>query len=258
MRLLLAVLCLTASTAMSAPTTKKLAWELDGAPYEGVLVFDAKGPARPALVMVPNWLGVTPEAVKQGELVASRGYVVLVADVYGTKSRPANRDEAGKAAGGLKGDRPLLRKRMAKALEVLLAQKDAKLDATKVGAIGFCFGGTAALELARAGAKLSGVVSFHGGLSSPAPDDAKHIVGKVLALHGADDPSVPPEEVAGFEAEMRAAKVDWQLVAFGNTVHSFTDPGANMPGRAQYSPIVAARAYALMDSWFAEAFTPAK
>ena len=113
---------------------------------------------------MPNWLGVTPEAVKQGELVASRGYVVLVADVYGTKSRPTNRDEAGKAAGGLKGDRPLRRKRMAKALEVLLAQKDAKLDATKVGAIGFCFGGTAALELARAGAKLSGVVSFHGGL----------------------------------------------------------------------------------------------
>ena len=243
---------------MSAPTTKKRSWELDGAAYEGVLVFDDKGPARPALVMVPNWLGVTPEAVKQGELVASRGYVVLVADVYGTKSRPKNRDEAGKVAGGLKGDRPQLRKRTAKALEVLLAQKDAKLDASKVGAIGFCFGGTAALELARSGAKLAGVVSFHGGLSSPAPDDAKNIMGKVLALHGADDPSVPPDEVAGFEAEMRAAKVDWQLVAFGNTVHSFTDPGANMPGRAQYSPVVAARAYALMDSWFAEAFTPAK
>lgn len=258
MRFHLAVLCLTASTAMAAPTTKKVAWELDGAPYEGVLVFDDKGPTRPALVMVPNWLGVTPDAVKQAELVASRGYVVLLADVYGAKSRPKNPAEAGAAAGGLKGDRPLLRKRVTKALEVLLAQKDVKLDATKVGAIGFCFGGTAALELARAGAKLSGVVSFHGGLSSPTPADAKNITGKVLALHGADDPTVPADEVAGFEAEMRAAKVDWQLVAFGNTVHSFTDPGANMPGRAQYSPVVAARAYALMDSWFAEAFSAAK
>lgn len=258
MRLALLALTLLTTNAMAAITTKKVSWELDNAPFEGVLVFDDKAPARPALVMVPNWLGVTDEAVKQAELVAGRGYVVLVADVYGTKSRPKNRDEAGKSAGALKNDRPALRRRTAKALEVLLAQKGVKLDPAKVGAIGFCFGGTAALELARSGAKLGAVVSFHGGLSSPTPDDAKNIVGKVLALHGADDPSVPPDEVAAFETEMRAGKVDWQLVSFGGAVHSFTDPGANMPGRAQYHPVVAARAYAMMDALFAEAFAPAK
>lgn len=258
MRLHLAVLLLTASTAMASATMKKVSWELDDAPYEGVLVLDEKGPKRPVLLMVPNWLGVTQEAVAQAELVASHGYAVLVADVYGTKSRPKNRDEAGKAAGALKGDRAQLRRRMGKALEVLMAQKHPKLDLTRVGAIGFCFGGTAALELARSGAKVAGVVSFHGGLSSPTPDDAKQIVGKVLALHGADDPSVPADEVSAFEAELRAAKVDWQLVSFGNAVHSFTDPNANTPGRAQYHPVVAKRAYALMDALFAEAFTPAK
>jgi dienelactone hydrolase len=175
--------------------------------------------------------------------------------VYGAAVRPKNFDEAGKVAGALKGDRALLRKRVGKALEVLLAQvKGAPLDEKKVGAIGFCFGGTTALELARSGANIAGVVSFHGGLSSPKPEDAKAIKARVLALHGADDPSVPPEEVKAFEDELRAAKVDWQLVAFGGTVHSFTDPDANMPGRAQYNPPVARRAFKLMNDFFDELF----
>lgn len=258
MRLLSTLVLLLSWNAMAALTTKKVSWELDGAPYEGVLIADDKGPARPGLVMVPYWLGVTDEAVKQGELVAARGFVVLVADVYGTKNRPKNAQEAGKSAGVLKTDRAALRLRMTKALEVLLAQKNVKLDATKVGAIGFCFGGTAALELARTGAKLGGVVAFHAGLSSPTPEDASKIQGKVLALHGADDPTVPPDEVAAFETEMRAAKVDWQLVKFGGAVHSFTDPGANVPGRAMYHPVVAARAYSMMEALFSEVFAAKK
>ena len=139
-------------------------------------------------------------------------------------------------------------------LEMLLADKSATLAAGKVGSVGFCFGGTSALELARSGAKVAAVVSIHGGLSSPTPADAKAIVGKVLALHGADDPNVPPEEVAGFQDEMRKAGVDWELVAFGNAVHSFTDPDANTPGKAQYNPKVARRAYEMMNNFFAEAF----
>lgn len=241
--------------AMAAITTKKVAYELDKTKFEGVLVFDdAKKAPVPGLVLVPNWLGVTDANVEQAKLVAGRGYVVFVADMYGTASRPKNQDEAGKAAGALKSNRPMMRARVKKALEVLLAQKGAPLDDKRLGAIGFCFGGTTALELARAGAKVAGVVSFHGGLASPTPDDAKNITGKVLALHGADDPFVPAEEVVGFEAEMRAAKVDWQFVAFGNAVHSFTDVDASMVGKAQYNPVVAARAYALMDAFFAEAF----
>ena len=166
----------------------------------------------------------------------------------------ATRRKLWRKQNSLKGDRPLLRKRMAAALEQLKAQKGLPLDARKLGAIGFCFGGTAALELARAGADLGGVVTFHGGLSSPTPADASHIKGKVLVLHGADDPFVPPDEVKAFEEEMRAARLDWELVKFGNAVHSFTDPDANMPGQAQYNPTVAKRAYKMMNDYFAEAF----
>ena len=96
-------------------------------------------------------------------------------------------------------------------------------DPKRIAAIGYCFGGTTVLELARSGADIAGVVSFHGGLSSPTPGDAKNIKAKVLALHGADDPYVPPTEVAAFEDEMRQGGVDWQLVAYGGAVHAFTD-----------------------------------
>ena len=250
-----ALLLLTLSLpAMAAMTTKKIPYELDKTKFEGVLVYDDAKTARPGLVLVPNWLGITDANVKQAELIAARGYVVFVADMYGTTGRPKDQDEAGKASGAVKGNRPMMRSRVKKALDVLLAQKGLPLDQKKLGAIGFCFGGTGALELARSGAKIAGVVSFHGGLGSPTPDDAKNITGKVLALHGADDPFVPAEEVTGFEAEMRATKIDWQLVKFGNTVHSFTDVDANMPGKAQYNAVSATRAYALMDTFFAEAF----
>jgi dienelactone hydrolase len=96
-------------------------------------------------------------------------------------------------------------------------------DPRRIAAIGYCFGGTTVLELARSGADIAGVVSFHGGLGSPTPGDARNIKAKVLALHGADDPNVPPKEVAAFEDEMRQAGVDWQLVAYGGAVHAFTD-----------------------------------
>jgi dienelactone hydrolase len=249
------LLTLFSLPAMAAMTSKKVPYELEKTKFEGVLVFDdaASATPRPGLLLVPNWLGINEANLKQAELVAARGYVVFVADLFGTQGRPKNQEEAGKAAGAVRGNRPLMRQRMGKALEVFLAQK-APVDSKRLGAIGFCFGGTGALELARSGGKIAGVVSFHGGLGSPTPDDAKNITAKVLALHGADDPNVPPEEVAAFQAEMRAAKVDWQLVAFGNAVHSFTDVDAKMPGRAEYNPVVAARAYRMMDDFFAEAF----
>lgn len=258
MKRLLLLSALLALPAPAAMTQKKVPYELDKTKFEGVLVFDDNPGPKPGLVLVPNWLGITPANLKQAELVAGRGYVVFVADVYGVTGRPKDQGEAGKAAGALKNDRATLRKRMQKSLEAFLATKLPQLDPNRVGAIGFCFGGTAALELARTGAKLGGVVSFHGGLGSPTPDDAKNITAKILALHGADDPAVPADEVTAFQNEMRAAKIDWQLVSFGNTVHSFTDVDANTPGRSQYNPLSAARAYALMDSFFAEVFKPTR
>jgi len=252
-----AVAALFATASFAAPVQKPVTYALGPKlEAEGVLLFDdAVKTPRPALLVVPNWLGVTPANVKQAQELAGTRYVVFLADVYGKASRPKDQGEAGKASGALKGDRALLRERVTKSLEAFkAAAKGTPADVTRLGAAGFCFGGTAVLELARTGAAVAGVVSIHGGLDSPKPEDGKRITAKVLALHGADDPFVPAEDVAAFEAELRAAKVDWEVVRYGNAVHSFTDVDAAMPGKAQYNAGVARRAYARLHGFFDDAF----
>ena len=257
MRLLLTASLLFTFPALAAMVSKPVAYKAGAAALEGVLIYDdAQKSPRPGLVLVPNWMGINEANLKQAREVAGQKYVVFVADMYGKAVRPKTMDEAGKASGAVKADRKLMRERINKALETLVAQaKTAPVDAGKLAAIGFCFGGTSALELARSGAKVAGVVSFHGGLSSPTPDDAKAIKARVLALHGADDPFTPPEEVKAFEEEMRKAKVDFELDVYGGAVHGFTDPDAKMPGQAMYDPKVSRRAFQRMETFLAEAFT---
>ena len=256
MKTLIAAVLLVASASFAKVVSRPVAYELGPTKFEGVLIFDdAVKTPRPGLVLVPNWMGINASNLKQAEEIASQKYVLFVADMYGKAVRPKDMAEAGKAATAVKSDRKLMRERINKAVEVLLAQgKPAGMDASKLGAVGFCFGGTSVLELARSGAKVAAVVSIHGGLDTPNPDDAKAYKGKILAMNGADDPNVPPAQVAAFEAEMRAAKIDWQSVDFGGAVHSFTDPEANAPGQAQYNPAVAKRAFKMMHDYFAEAF----
>lgn len=256
MRALGVLVGLMALTAVAKPVQKSVRYELGGTKFEGVLIYDdAVKTPRPGLVLVPNWMGINAPNLKQASEIAGKDYIIFVADMYGESVRPKAPDEAGKAAGAVKGDRHLMRARVNKALDLLRTEgKAVGLDAKKLGAIGFCFGGTSVLELARSGADVSGVVSFHGGLDAPLAAEGKGITAKVLALHGADDPYVPAKEVAGFEEEMRKAKADWQLVAYGNAVHSFTDVDANLAGQAQYNPTVAKRAYKAMNDFFAEAF----
>lgn len=192
---------------------------------EGWVVRDnTKKGDLPAVVVVHDWKGVGEHAKTQAKRVAELGYVAFVADIYGKGIRPETGEEAGKLAGQYKKDRPLLRKRVQAALATVREQKG--VDKTRIAAIGYCFGGTTALELARSGADVKAVISFHGGLSTPTPDDAKNIKAKVLVLHGGDDPNVPDAEVTAFKDEMRKAKVDWELVAYGGAVHSFTNPAA--------------------------------
>ena len=247
---------LLALSAVAKPVNKAVAYEVDGTKFNGVLVYDdsVKTP-RPGLVLVPNWMGVSAPAVKQAAEVAGTQYIILVTDMYGRTIRPKNAEEAGKAAGAVKSDRKLMRARVNKALDVLRAEgKAVGLDEKKLGAIGFCFGGTSVLELARAGANVAGVVSFHGGLDAPMPAGEKELKAKVLALHGAEDPLVPPAEVQGFVDEMRKAKADWELVSYGGAVHGFTDPDANMAGQVQYDAKVSKRAFRAMNDFFAEVF----
>ncbi len=245
--------------AGSAAAAEKIVdYTLDGQPYRGYVYYDAnvKTP-RPLLVMVPNWLGTSAANRRQAEEIAGKDYVVFVADMYGTTKQPADQAAAGKAVGALYGNRKLLRSRIVAAKqEALIYSKQAKLpvDASKVAAIGFCFGGATVLELARTGDDLAAVVSFHGNLSLEAPAENAPIRTRILALHGDADPYVPTKQVDAFLAEMRAVKPDWQLVSYGGAVHSFTDPDANMPGQAMYDAKIAARAFTAMRDFLAEAF----
>lgn len=230
---------------------------LEGTEFEHVLVADpaAKKPL-PALLMVPNWMGISEPSLVKAEQIAAMGYVVLVADIYGREVRPKDGREAAAAAGKVKGDRALMRSRVNAALELLraLPGETAQLDRERIGAIGFCFGGTTVLELARSGAALGGVVSFHGNLDAPLSYEAGAVKAPILVLHGADDPVVPKAELDGFVAEMQAGKLDWELISYGGAVHSFTDPTANNPGFAQYHEKVAARAFQRMRDFFDERF----
>ena len=244
-------------TGEAAMVAKPVPYEIDGEAFEGVLIYDdaVKSP-RPGLLMVPNWLGITEESAKKAARVASDRYVVFMADLYGKSIRPSNAEEAKVAASAVRGDRPLMRRRAQAAVQVLKTQGAAVgLDSSKLGAIGFCFGGGTVLELARSGADLQGFVSFHGNLDTPDPSDAQHIKAPILVLHGADDPSVSAEQLDGFVAEMKAAKTDWQLISYGGAVHSFTNPAASDPGRNQYNPLVSARAFKAMGAFFDEVFS---
>ncbi|MFY1019579.1 dienelactone hydrolase family protein [Ectopseudomonas khazarica] len=245
-----------AGLADAAVVAKAVPYEIDGEAFEGVLLYDdSVTTPRPGLLAIPNWMGVNDDTVAKAARAAGSRYVVFLADMYGKAVRPSNADEARVAATSVRADRALMRRRAQAAVEVLKAQGDeVALDTRKLGAIGFCFGGGAVLELARSGAPLQGFVSFHGNLDTPNPADAKNIQAPVLVLHGADDPAVPQAQVDGFVAEMKAAGVDWQLVSYGGAVHSFTDPKANVPGRNQYHPVVAARAFKVMNDLFDEVF----
>ncbi|MFO7704141.1 MAG: dienelactone hydrolase family protein [Halopseudomonas sp.] len=244
-----------AGMAQADMVVNPVAYEIDGEAYEGMLVYDdATREARPGLLMVPNWMGVTENAAKKAYRAGGSEYVVFVADMYGKDKRPENAEQAGKQATLLRSDRALMRKRVNAALEVFKTQTDeVALDTRKLAAIGFCFGGGTVLELARSGTVIGAVVSFHGNLDTPDPADAKAIKTPVLVLHGADDPYVPTEQVQAFEAEMREAGVDWQLISYGGAVHSFTDPTAKMTGQAEYHPVVAERAFQAMHQLLDEA-----
>lgn len=253
-RLLLLSLLLLNFNLDAAIRTEVVEYRDGDTVLEGFVAWDdAKTQPQPGVVVVHQWLGLGGYERKRAQMLAELGYVAFCADIYGKGIRPVSPAEAGKLAGQYKSDRPLLRRRVNVALAALKARP--QCNPTKTAALGYCFGGTTVLELARSSAETLGVVSFHGGLGTPTPEDAKQSKARVLALHGADDPFVPPAEVTAFEQEMRAGGVDWQLVAYGGAVHSFTDWNATgaMKG-AQYNEKADRRSWAAMQAFFAELF----
>jgi len=213
------------SLSFAAVTTKTIEYSDNGKTFEGLLVTPQKTTRNlPVILMVHNWMGVTDETKKQASRYAELGYAVFAADIYGKGIRPQNTTGANTQATLYKSDRALFREHLNLALATALAQPQANKN--KVAVLGYCFGGTGAIELARSGADLKAIISFHGGLDSLTPADGKNIKGKLLALHGADDPFVSATDIAAFEEEMTSNKVNYQLIKYPGAVHSFTDVGA--------------------------------
>jgi len=246
----------TVLSARAQLHTEAVEYKDGDAVLEGYLAYNnstATG-KRPGVLIVHQWMGLTDYEKKRAEMLAQLGYVVFCADIYGKGIRPQDTQTASAQAGKYKSDRALLRERANAGLAVL--EKNDLTDTKRVAAIGYCFGGTTVLELARSGADIAGVVSFHGGLDSPKPEDGKNIKCKVLVCHGADDPFNPAKDVTAFENEMRDSKVDWQLIKYGGAVHSFTqwNAGNDNSKGAAYNEKADKRSWQDMKQFFTEIF----
>lgn len=216
---------------------------------EGILAWDdaVEGP-RPGVVVIHAWTGLGDYEQRRARELAELGYAALAIDMYGKGVRPQGREEAAALSGRFKADRSLMRSRARAGLDALAAE--AICAGQPMAVMGYCFGGTVALELARSGAPLAGTVSIHGNLDTPHPEDAAQIQGPVLVLHGGDDPVVPPAEVLAFQEEMRSASVDWQFTAYGGAVHAFSDPSRG----AAYHPAADRRSWQALKHFLEEVF----
>lgn len=256
MKYLLALVLALALTggAQAKIVTKTLEYKQNGTVLEGYLAYDdaIKGP-RPGVLVVHEYWGLNDFAKMQARRLAEMGFVAFAADMYGQGVVTKDPQEAARLAGRVRGT-PLMRQRVLAAFQELRQNKLA--DPQRLAAIGFCFGGTAVLELAYSGADLAGVVSFHGGLIPLKVEDAKNVKAKFLVLHGADDPHVKPEDISAFQEGLRQATADWQMIYYGDAVHAFTNPDAG-PDKSKgvaYNARAAARSWKHLELFFQEIF----
>jgi dienelactone hydrolase len=238
---------------------KKVPYQVDGRPFEGMIVYDdsVKG-KRPVVFMQPDWKGVCSDTMGQARSVAGKDYVVLMADMFGAGygQKPKTQDDLRAGMLAVHKDHPFTIACGGRAYESLLseANKLGLADTDKIAAIGYCAGGGYVLEQARAGADFKAVVVFHvtnpNAVKPGAPCDIK---GRVLAIHGRADPITPKPMMDALEEELTKAKVDWQIMTFGDAVHSFCDPTAHA-GPTRYDENLCRKSYLLMRDFFAETF----
>jgi dienelactone hydrolase len=227
-------------------------YEVAGQPFEGYLADGSNGRPAPGVLVAHEGGGMTDHPKDRARMLAEAGYVAFAMDTFGERDLTIDRGRA--LIQQLRADLDLLRLRAQTALELLRSQPG--VDSSRMAAIGFCFGGTTVLELARSGADVACVVGFHAGLSTSRPQDARNIRGKVLVCQGADDPIIKADEREAFAAEMTAAGVDWQMQLLGRVGHSFTNPGIdawNLPG-FRYDAAADRRSWRAMTDLFDEAF----
>jgi len=255
MKLLVALCVLFTAQAWAKLESKLIEYKEGDTVLEGYLVHDTKFKgARPAVLVVHAWMGLNDYAKRRANQLAELGYIAFAADIYGKGVRPTSMEEAAKTSGSYKANNQLWRARALAGLATLKAQKNVKQD--KIAAIGYCFGGSTVLEIARAGTKLNGVVSFHGNFATKMPAKEGEIQTKILALHGANDPFIKKEEYDAFLTEMIGSKADWQMVSYSNTVHSFTELEAgNDPSKGfAYQAESDRRSWEAMKTFFKEIF----
>ena len=251
---LLVVLSSQSQQLRGAIQTKMVEYRDGDVILEGMVAWNDEVKSAPGVLIVHQWMGRTDYEEGRARQLAEQGYVAFALDIYGKGVHPTNTSEAGKLAGTYKKDRALYRKRLSLGLEQLRAQT--MVNPKQIAAIGYCFGGTGVLELARSGADIQGVVSFHGGLDSLKPEEAKNIKAKLLICHGADDPFVPSKDIEAMKKEFTDADVDWQMIYYSEAVHSFTQPmaGNDSSKGAAYQEKADKRSWKAMNSFFNEIF----
>ena len=218
--------------------TEAIGYQADGLDMIGHLALvdkagDKAETRRPGVLIFPDVLGVSDHVKEVAARLAEHGYVALACDLHGGGRELGGLDEGIKMISEIRGNTARIRARSEGALAALVARTD--VDPAKIAAIGYCFGGTMALELGRGGAELAAIVGFHSGLGTKAPEDAKNIKARVLVCIGADDPSINQEQRTAFEAEMKAAGVNWQMSVYGGVVHSFTVKAADSLGKPEFA-----------------------
>jgi dienelactone hydrolase len=232
---------------------REVTQDFDGQTLTHLLVHEGSGSARPAVIIFPTVMGVAPLETGFAEQLCELGYSALVADLYGRRFTPDERPAAKAAMDALRADRAGLRDRLLAVLGA--AQELDQVDDERVAAIGYCFGGQCALDLARSGADIAGVASFHG-LFDPPGLPPQTIAAKVVAFHGWDDPLAPPESVTALAKELTEAGADWQIHAYGHTRHGFTNPNAAAAGSdaVRFNEVAARRSWASLEAYLAELF----
>jgi len=231
---------------------RSLKQEYEGQTLDHVIVHDETGRVLPTIIIIPTVMGVQPLEISFAEKLVALGYHAVVADLFGRRFTPVvDREVAFAAMGELRGDRAALRDRLLAVVEAVQGREH--VDEKRVAVIGYCFGGQCALDVARSGADVAGIASFHG-LFDPPGLPPVPIKAKVAAYHGWEDPMVPPEAVVALGKELTEGGADWQIHAYGHVGHGFTNPNAHQLGIAgvAYNEAAARRSWAALDDFLAE------
>jgi dienelactone hydrolase len=236
MRFVLLALMFGITISRAAVVGKPVEYAADSVTLKGYIAFDDKFTGkRPGILVVHEWWGHNEYARKRADMLAELGYVALAVDMYGDGKQANHPDDAGKFAGEVMKNMPAMKARFLAALTLLKQSED--VDPANIGAIGYCFGGGVVLGMAREGADLKGVVSFHGSLATQSPAQKGRVKAKILVCNGAADKFVSEESIKEIKAEMKAAKVDFKFVNYPDAIHSFTNPASTELGKKFNLPL---------------------